>query len=144
MQGVTSFTPATEHFQGNSSAPCGPAVRRALQTFRRSPSLWRETPADNCVVRRESHFNVGPVRHFRARHRRFGMRGFSLIEMLTTMSVLVILLAIAAPGLASLTSANAVSAAESDLATVIVLARSEALKRGAVVAIAGTSPVRGA
>ena len=73
-----------------------------------------------------------------------GARGFSLIEMVTVLSVLSVLLAIAAPGLASLTSANAVSGAQSDLATAMTLARSEALKRGAVVAIAATSPVHGA
>ncbi|MGZ8258983.1 MAG: GspH/FimT family pseudopilin [Caldimonas sp.] len=71
-------------------------------------------------------------------------RGFSLIEMLTTMSVLAIMLMIAAPGLASLTSANAVSAAQSELTSAMTLARSEALKRGVSVTIAATSPVRGA
>jgi type IV fimbrial biogenesis protein FimT len=70
--------------------------------------------------------------------------GFSLIEMVTVLSVMCVLLAIAAPGLASLTSANAVSAAQSDLATAMTLARSEALKRGVIVAIAATSPVHGA
>ena len=47
--------------------------------------------------------------------------GFSLIEMLTTMSILAILLAIASPGLASLTSANALSGAQGELAAAMML-----------------------
>ena len=70
--------------------------------------------------------------------------GFSLIEMLTTMSILAILLAIASPGLASLTSANALSAAQGELASALMLARSEALKRGVPVALMATTPVAGA
>ena len=62
--------------------------------------------------------------------------GFSLIEMLTTMSVLVVLLVIASPGLASLTSANAASAAQGELLAAMALARGEAIKRGVQVGIA--------
>ncbi len=60
------------------------------------------------------------------------------------MSILAILLAIASPGLASLTSANALSAAQSELASALMLARSEALKRGATVGLSATNPVGGA
>jgi type IV fimbrial biogenesis protein FimT len=70
--------------------------------------------------------------------------GFSLIEMLTTMSILAILLAIASPGLASLTSANSLAAAQGELAAAMMLARSEALKRGTPVGLSATAPVRGA
>ena len=69
--------------------------------------------------------------------------GFSLVEMLTTLSVLVILLAIASPGLASLTSSNALSSAQGELAAAMMLARGEALKRGAQVGLIATTPVRG-
>jgi len=69
--------------------------------------------------------------------------GFSLIEMITTMSILAILLAIASPGLASLTSANALSAAQGELAASLVLARSEAMKRGVAVGLAATTPQSG-
>lgn len=60
------------------------------------------------------------------------------------MSILAILLAIASPGLASLTSANALSAAQGELASALMLARGEALKRGAAVGVIATNPVRGA
>jgi type IV fimbrial biogenesis protein FimT len=70
--------------------------------------------------------------------------GFSLVEMLTTMSVLAITLMIASPGLASLTAANALSSAQGELAAAITLARGEALKRATQVGIAAASPVAGA
>jgi len=69
--------------------------------------------------------------------------GFSLIEMLTTLSIIVILLAVASPGLASLTSANSLSSAQGELAAAMMLARGEALKRGAQVGLIATSPVNG-
>lgn len=59
------------------------------------------------------------------------------------MSVLVVLLAVASPGLASLISANSLSAAQGELAAAMMLARGEALKRGARVALIATSPVSG-
>jgi len=70
--------------------------------------------------------------------------GFSLVEMLTTLSIIVILLAVASPGLASLTSANSLSSAQGELAAAMMLARGEALKRGLPVGLIATSPVRGA
>ena len=70
--------------------------------------------------------------------------GFSLIEMLTTMSILAILLAIASPGLASLTSANSLAAAQGELAAAMMLARSEALRRSTPVGVAAAVPLRGA
>ena len=60
------------------------------------------------------------------------------------MSILAILLVIASPGLASLTSANAVSSAQGELAAALMLARSEALKRSTTVGLAATTPVAGA
>lgn len=64
--------------------------------------------------------------------------------MLTTICILTILLAIASPGLASLTSANSLSSAQSELAAAVMLARGEALRRGVPVGLAATSPIGGA
>lgn len=71
-------------------------------------------------------------------------RGFTLIEMLATMSVLAVLLAIASPGLASLASANTLSAAQNEFAAALMLARGEALRRGVAVGVAAASPASGA
>jgi len=70
--------------------------------------------------------------------------GFTLVEMLTTMSVLAVMLTIATPGLASLVAANALSSAQGELTSAIVLARTEALKRATQVGVAAVAPVRGA
>ncbi|MDQ6638508.1 MAG: GspH/FimT family pseudopilin [Pseudomonadota bacterium] len=95
-------------------------------------------------MRHETCLPSGPgriaLRHGAARR----PAGFSLIEMLTTMSIIAILLAIASPGLASLSSANALSSAQGELAAAMMLARGEALKRSTTVGLAATSPVRGA
>lgn len=76
-------------------------------------------------------------------HCRNAPAGFTLIEMLTTMSVLAVLLAVAAPGLASLTTANSLVATQSQLSAALMLARSEAIKRGVQVGVAAIAPVSG-
>ena len=60
------------------------------------------------------------------------------------MSVLAVMLTMAAPGLSSMMAANALSSAQSELASALVLARSEALKRATQVGVAATAPIRGA
>ncbi len=60
------------------------------------------------------------------------------------MSVLAILLVVASPGLASLTSANALSSAQTELAAAMMVARGEAMKRGVQVGLAALAPVAGA
>lgn len=79
--------------------------------------------------------------------RRFAPRlksaGFTLVEMITTMSVLAILLVVASPGLASLTSANALASAQTELAAAMMMARGEAMKRGVQVGLAAAAPVAG-
>jgi len=64
--------------------------------------------------------------------------------MLTTLSVLGVLLAIASPGLASLVAANSLSAAQNELAASMMLARGEAIKRGTQVELSALAPVAGA
>ncbi len=59
------------------------------------------------------------------------------------MSVLAILLVIASPGLASLTSSNALASAQTELAAATMVARGEAMKRGVPVGLAAVAPVAG-
>lgn len=61
--------------------------------------------------------------------------GFTLIELLVTLSVLVILLAVAAPGLQPLARNNRITALTNDLVSTLNLARSEAIKRGVRVTV---------
>jgi type IV fimbrial biogenesis protein FimT len=63
-------------------------------------------------------------------------RGFTLIEMLTVVSVLAVVAAIAAPGMRSFAATQRVKSLAYDLTTDLLLARSEALKRGATVRLA--------
>ena len=65
-------------------------------------------------------------------------RGFTLIEMLTTLSVLAVSLALAAPALSGLVSGNRVRAAQGELVSSLMLARSEAARRGVVAGVRAT------
>jgi type IV fimbrial biogenesis protein FimT len=73
--------------------------------------------------------------------RRRGERGFTLIELMTAVSVLTVVAAVAAPNLRSFSASQSVKALASDLASDLLLARSEALKRNANVTLtpSGTS-----
>ncbi len=67
-------------------------------------------------------------------------RGFTLIEMLTVVSVLAVVAAIAAPGMRSFAAGQRVKALAYDITADLLLARSEALKRNVNVSI---TPVSG-
>jgi type IV fimbrial biogenesis protein FimT len=99
--------------------------------------------AEDDVVRHPNLQARAPALSFRRFDARLKIAGFSLVEMLTTMSILAILLVVASPGLASLTSANALSSAQSELAAAMMMARGEAMKRGAQVGLAATAPIAG-
>lgn len=61
--------------------------------------------------------------------------GFTLVELVVTLTVGIILLALAVPSLQNLIQNNRISAATNDLFTAINLARSAAIKRGTRVTI---------
>lgn len=61
--------------------------------------------------------------------------GFSLIELMVTISVLVILLALGVPSFSQLLSSNRASALTNDLQFALKFARGEAIKRGAPVSL---------
>lgn len=85
-----------------------------------------------------------PVVPFRRSAHRLKSTGFSLVEMITTMSVLAILLVVASPGLASLTSSNALASAQTELSAAMMMARGEAMKRGVAVGLSALVPAAGA
>jgi len=120
------------------------SARQAFATVRRHPlSCWGDD-ADDDDVRHLVFLPRVSVLRFRSSAARLkATAGFSLVEMLTTMSILAILLAIASPGLASLTSANALASAQSELAAAMMMARGEAMKRGLQVGLTAAAPVAG-
>jgi type IV fimbrial biogenesis protein FimT len=99
--------------------------------------------AEDDVVRHPNLHARAAALLFRRSSARLKTAGFSLVEMLTTMSILAILLVVASPGLASLTSANALSSAQSELAAAMMMARGEAMKRGTQVGLTATAPIAG-
>jgi type IV fimbrial biogenesis protein FimT len=67
-------------------------------------------------------------------------RGFTLVELLIVMSILAILLAVAAPGLRQISSALQLRATGYDLVADLMLARSEAIKRGTQINVSPAEP----
>lgn len=63
-------------------------------------------------------------------------RGFTLVELMVVLSVMVIVLAMATPSMAEFNASNQLTAAKSSLASSLALARSEAARRGLPVVLA--------
>lgn len=62
-------------------------------------------------------------------------RGYSLVELMVVLTVVAILSAVAGPSLKSLTDAQRMRSASYDMVSDLLLARSEALKRGTTVQV---------
>lgn len=75
--------------------------------------------------------------------RRCRGRGFTMVELLTTIVVLAVLLAIASPGLATFINSSRLRATHAELVSALTLARSEATKRGSMVVVQALAPVTG-
>ena len=69
-------------------------------------------------------------------------RGFTLVELMISLAVLVLLLAVAVPSMQEFTANNQLVSAKSNFAAALALARTEAAKRGRVVVLQalGTGP----
>jgi len=70
-------------------------------------------------------------------------RGFTLVELLATITVLVILSSIAAASFSSTVSNNRMYSAQNEFVAYLALARSEAARRGLPVMLSATAPVTG-
>ena len=73
--------------------------------------------------------------------RRPRARGFSLIELMTTVAVLVISLSLAAPAFTSFLSSNRLRVAQSEFVASLMLARSEAARQGVRVGVEALQPL---
>ena len=71
------------------------------------------------------------------------MRGFTLVEMLATLSVLVIMATLAAASMSSTLSNNRTYATQDEFVAYLALARSEAVRRGMPVVVAASAPITG-
>ena len=75
--------------------------------------------------------------------RRSGGRGFTLFELLITVIVAAVLLAIAVPGMSAFVTSSRLRASQSEFVSALTLARSEATKRGSDVAVSASGAVNG-
>jgi type IV fimbrial biogenesis protein FimT len=66
-------------------------------------------------------------------------RGFTLIELLVTMTVMIVMIGIGVPSFRTFTATQRVKSTAYDVATTLLIARSEAVKRNRAVTIAPTT-----
>lgn len=71
--------------------------------------------------------------------KRTSQHGFTLIELLVAVTLIAILLGLAAPGFREFTRNNRVTAAQNDLVTALNLARSESVRRSRPVSVCATA-----
>ena len=71
------------------------------------------------------------------------LRGFTLFELLVTLIVVAVLLAIAVPALSQFVDSSRLRASQSELVSALTLARSEATKRGLNVVVEAVAPAAG-
>lgn len=72
-------------------------------------------------------------------YQKTGARGFTLVELLVTLSVLAILLAVAVPSFQGTIASNQLTSRTNELVSALNLARSEAIRRGTRVTLCKSS-----
>jgi type IV fimbrial biogenesis protein FimT len=68
-------------------------------------------------------------------------RGFTMVELLTTLVVLAVLLALAAPSMVTFVNSSRLRASQGEFVSALMLARSEATKRGEFVGVAARGAI---
>lgn len=68
----------------------------------------------------------------------FGQRGFSLVELMVTIAVAAILLAIATPSFTSIINSNRLTSAANEMVATLQAARMEAVRRNTTVRVCGS------
>lgn len=112
-------------------------ARRRSATPAEPVAVWEETGELPMVD-----LDCDADRSDRVRPRRGGgARGLTLVELMTTLAVLVISLALAAPALTSFLHNNRLQAAQSELVSSLMLARSEAGRQGTGVGVGALEPL---
>ena len=66
--------------------------------------------------------------------------GFTLIEVIITLVVVSILIAVGVPGLSSIMANSRATAHTNDLVTALSFSRNESVKRGTIVAVCAKTP----
>jgi type IV fimbrial biogenesis protein FimT len=79
------------------------------------------------------------IRSGRHESRRAFLRGFTLLELLTTMTVVAVLLTVGVPGFFDIVRSNRSAANANELVSALSIARSEAIRRGARIGICPSS-----
>jgi type IV fimbrial biogenesis protein FimT len=78
------------------------------------------------------------------RLRQSACRGFTMVELMVTLVVLAILMAVAAPNLVTFINNSRLRSTHGELTSALTLARSEATKRGTSVVVEALAPTAGA
>ena len=117
-----------------------------MNTTQKTPRL--KQPASSldrtgCNAQPVDRPNARHVPRRRDRPSRAPARGFTITEMLATVSVMVILMSVAAGSFNSTMSNNRVYGAQSELLASMALAKSEAMRRGLPVVVTALAPMTG-
>jgi type IV fimbrial biogenesis protein FimT len=110
----------------------------------RDARMWRTTLKQIARKRRDTAMNRNSkTTQHTSKRMPVTARGFTLVELLATLSVVVILTSLAAASMSSTVSNNRIYATQTEFVASLALARSEAARRGVTVMVTAIAPVTG-